>query len=64
MYHGEELLKKLEEKAKNFRSRVGRSIIALSENIEAAKKILEEGIKGGAKRGWITKVDTGVRKEH
>lgn len=42
---------------------LGGSIIALSEEIEAAKKILEEGIKGGAKRGWITKVDTGIRRE-
>ncbi len=42
---------------------LGGSIIALSEDTETAKKILEEGIKGGAKRGWITKVDTGIRKE-
>ncbi len=42
---------------------LGGSIIALSEDIETTKKILEEGIKGGAKRGWITKVDTGIRRE-
>ncbi|MEM3871454.1 MAG: GHMP kinase, partial [Nitrososphaeria archaeon] len=42
---------------------LGGSIIALSEDMDVAKKVLEEGIKGGVKRGWITKVDTGIRKE-
>ncbi|MEM2154806.1 MAG: galactokinase family protein [Nitrososphaeria archaeon] len=42
---------------------LGGSIIALSEDMEVAKKILKEGIKGGAKRGWIAKVDTGIRKD-
>ncbi|MEM3713553.1 MAG: GHMP kinase, partial [Nitrososphaeria archaeon] len=42
---------------------LGGSIIALSEDMEIAKKVLKEGIKGGVKRGWITKVDTGIRKE-
>ncbi|MEM3826457.1 MAG: galactokinase family protein [Nitrososphaeria archaeon] len=42
---------------------LGGSIIALSEDMDVAKKVLKEGIKEGAKRGWITKVDTGIRKE-
>jgi len=42
---------------------LGGSIVALSDNIKAAERILAEGIRSGAKRGWIAKVDTGIRKE-
>ncbi|MEM3714168.1 MAG: hypothetical protein QXF82_04385 [Nitrososphaeria archaeon] len=60
----EDGVKKLAELgAKISGAGLGGSIIALSEDMEIAKKVLEEGIKGGAKRGWMTKVDTGIRKE-
>ncbi len=42
---------------------LGGSLIALVENRSLAKRVLEAGIRGGAKRGWIVEIDDGVRRD-
>ena len=42
---------------------LGGSLIALVENRSLAERVLEAGIKGGAKRGWIVEIDDGVRRD-
>jgi len=42
---------------------LGGSLIALVEDKPSAKKVLEAGIKGGARRGWIVEIDDGVRRD-
>jgi len=42
---------------------LGGSLIALVENRYLAERVLEAGIRGGAKRGWIVEIDDGVRRD-
>lgn len=42
---------------------LGGAIIGLTMDIDTAKKVLEAGISGGGKRGWIVNIDDGVRVE-
>ena len=42
---------------------LGGSLIALAPNREVGKKVLEEGLSAGAKRGWIVEIDDGLRRE-
>mgnify|MGYP000082395610 FL=1 len=42
---------------------LGGSLIALAENVDVAKRVLEKGINAGAKRGWIVSIDVGLKRE-
>lgn len=42
---------------------LGGSLTALASDLDNAKNILKEGLENGAKRGWIVRVDTGLRRE-
>ena len=42
---------------------LGGAIIGLTKDLNIAKKVLEAGISGGGKRGWIVNIDEGVRVE-
>jgi len=42
---------------------LGGSLTALAKDLKDAENILGKGLENGAKRGWIVKVDTGLRRE-
>ncbi len=42
---------------------LGGSLTALAKDLKDAENILRKGLENGAKRGWIVKVDTGLRRE-
>ncbi len=42
---------------------LGGSLIALTNSLEVAKKVLKASVEGGAKRGWIVEIDSGLRRE-
>ena len=42
---------------------LGGSLTALARDLKDAENILRKGLENGAKRGWIVKVDTGLRRE-
>ncbi len=42
---------------------LGGSLIALVDEEKLAKEVLNAGIRGGAKRGWIVEIDSGVRRD-
>ncbi|RLF24123.1 MAG: hypothetical protein DRN15_04300 [Thermoprotei archaeon] len=42
---------------------LGGSLIALVPSEKAGDKVLRAGIKAGARRGWVVKIDEGLRRE-
>jgi len=43
---------------------LGGALIALVDSEESGRKVLEAGLKAGAKKGWVAKVDEGVKIEY
>jgi len=43
---------------------LGGALIALVKDVESGKRILEAGLKAGAKKGWVAKIDEGVKVEY